>query len=515
MPGRRARSRRPPGPDGRVLRGQGPFRDGVRSAGRGVSARPSRPGFAGWPPGGWASTGDRLADPAGGDPLRRGRPPRGPTWRSWRRPSEPSTWTSGLAPVQRRRSPGPAPEARRAARSTRPWCSARPSIRAARSPTAGTVTRPGRPWRSVLGGLEGWIGPGVRFGDGRHRGRHGAPAGTRAGWWSAATPTTGPGASSPTSPAGAACASGPSTSPTRRPPWRPAPRWSRHPAGRRATPQQFGGGGLLWLESPTNPLLAVADLQALIAGAHQLGMDVAVDNTFATPLLQRPLDLGRRRGRAQRHQAAGRPLGRGARGGRGAAARRGRGLGAPALAARSHRRALGGLAGACGVSGPWRCAWTGPRPAPASWPGAWSPTRSVKMVRYPGLPDHPGHELAARQMRGFGTMVAFEVAGGAAAAEAVVAAVRLATAGHQPGRCRDPHRAAGSLGGRSGPPARTAAHVGRHRGRRGPVARPRLRPPGIFGLDGLPGRSPAVARRPVAGVHGPTSRIGRSEAPAG
>jgi cystathionine gamma-synthase len=51
-------------------------------------------------------------------------------------------------------------------------------------------------------------------------------------------------------------------------------------------------GGLLWLESPTNPLLQVADLPALIEGAHARGAIVAVDNTFATPLLQSPLALG-------------------------------------------------------------------------------------------------------------------------------------------------------------------------------------------------------------------------------
>jgi cystathionine gamma-synthase len=54
---------------------------------------------------------------------------------------------------------------------------------------------------------------------------------------------------------------------------------------------------------------------------------------------------------------------------------------------------------------------------------------AVDAVRYPGLPEHPGHAVAARQMRGFGTMVAFEVAGGADAAEGVTRAVRLATAG--------------------------------------------------------------------------------------
>src|SRR5688572_2072183 len=52
------------------------------------------------------------------------------------------------------------------------------------------------------------------------------------------------------------------------------------------------GTALLWLESPTNPLLDVADLRALTAGARALGARTAVDNTFATPLLQRPLEQG-------------------------------------------------------------------------------------------------------------------------------------------------------------------------------------------------------------------------------
>jgi cystathionine gamma-synthase len=49
---------------------------------------------------------------------------------------------------------------------------------------------------------------------------------------------------------------------------------------------------LLWLESPTNPAMEVADIQAIARGAHEAGVTVVVDNTFATPLLQRPLDLG-------------------------------------------------------------------------------------------------------------------------------------------------------------------------------------------------------------------------------
>ncbi|TQK72103.1 MULTISPECIES: PLP-dependent aspartate aminotransferase family protein [unclassified Nocardioides] len=50
--------------------------------------------------------------------------------------------------------------------------------------------------------------------------------------------------------------------------------------------------GLLWLESPTNPALEIADIPALSAAAHELGIRVVVDNTFATPLLQQPLSLG-------------------------------------------------------------------------------------------------------------------------------------------------------------------------------------------------------------------------------
>ncbi len=52
------------------------------------------------------------------------------------------------------------------------------------------------------------------------------------------------------------------------------------------------GAGLLWVESPTNPLMAVADLPALVEAAHDAGAVVVVDNTFATPLLQQPLRLG-------------------------------------------------------------------------------------------------------------------------------------------------------------------------------------------------------------------------------
>jgi cystathionine gamma-synthase len=52
------------------------------------------------------------------------------------------------------------------------------------------------------------------------------------------------------------------------------------------------GADMLWIETPTNPLLEIADLATLIPAAHRQGVRVVVDNTFATPLLQRPLEWG-------------------------------------------------------------------------------------------------------------------------------------------------------------------------------------------------------------------------------
>jgi cystathionine gamma-synthase len=194
------------------------------------------------------------------------------------------------------------------------------------------------------------------------------------------------------------------------------------------SPGGFGDGGLLWLESPTNPLLAVADLAALVEGAHELGMDVAVDNTFATPLLQRPLDFG---ADVVVHSATKLLAGHSDVVLGVAATRR-----EDVLAALVNRRSLHGA-----VAGPWET-WLvlrGVRTLAVRVERAQANAAElarrlaghpqVELVRYPGLPDHPGHGLAARQMRGFGTMVAFDVRGGAAAAEEVALNVRLAVAG--------------------------------------------------------------------------------------
>lgn len=190
----------------------------------------------------------------------------------------------------------------------------------------------------------------------------------------------------------------------------------------------FAAGGLLWLESPTNPLLAVADLPALSAGAHQLGMDVVVDNTFATPLLQRPMDMG---ADVVVHSATKLLAGHSDV------------VAGVVCSARPDvvellrtRRSLHGA-----VLGPWE-AWLTLRGlrtlgvrlersqrSAQVLAERLSGHRAVTGVRYPGLPDDPGRERATAQMSGYGAMVAFDVAGGAPAAEAVALGCRLVTAG--------------------------------------------------------------------------------------
>ena len=197
---------------------------------------------------------------------------------------------------------------------------------------------------------------------------------------------------------------------------------------RPARREGFGDGGLLWLESPTNPLLAVADLAALIDGAHSLGLDVAVDNTFATPLLQRPLELG---ADVVVHSATKLLSGHSDVVLGLAVTRR-----EEVLDGLRTRRSLHGA-----IAGPFE-AWLalrGLRTLAVRLERAQASAGElarrllghpgVTSVRYPGLPTDPGHERACRQMRGAGAMVAFEVAGGPDAAEAVSAGVRVATAG--------------------------------------------------------------------------------------
>ncbi len=203
---------------------------------------------------------------------------------------------------------------------------------------------------------------------------------------------------------------------------------ARSPAAASPDTDGFASGGLLWLETPTNPLLAVADLASLTEGAHRLGLSVVVDNTFATPLLQRPLDLG---ADVVVHSVT-KLLAGHSDVLMGAAVARSAAL-AEVLA---RRRSLHGA-----VPGPFDVflALRGVRTLPVRLERAQANAAElahrlvgrpgVSSVRYPGLTDHPGHQLARRQMSGFGTMVSFEVTAGKAAADAVCEAVRVLTPG--------------------------------------------------------------------------------------
>ena len=191
---------------------------------------------------------------------------------------------------------------------------------------------------------------------------------------------------------------------------------------------RHGQGGLLWIESPTNPLLAIADLSALATGAHRLGLRVAVDNTLATPLLQRPLDAGVD---VVVHSVT-KLLAGHSDVVMGAAVSRDQTM----ITELIKRRSLRGA-----VPGPFETllALRGMRTLAVRLERAETNAaelarrlcrrRGVNRVRYPGLPDDPGHRRAREQMRGFGAMVAFEVDDGADGADRLCLHLRLIVPG--------------------------------------------------------------------------------------
>ncbi|MFI5067066.1 MAG: cystathionine gamma-synthase [Streptosporangiales bacterium] len=189
---------------------------------------------------------------------------------------------------------------------------------------------------------------------------------------------------------------------------------------------------VLWAETPTNPLLSIADISALAGLAHDAGALLVVDNTFASPYLQQPLALG---ADAVVHSTT-KYLGGHSDVIGGAVV-----VADPALGER-----LGYLQNATGaVAGPFD-AWLtlrgvktlaarmdrhGQNAARVADMLAAHP--AVTRVYYPGLPGHPGHEVAVKQMSGFGGMVSFQVRGGEAAAVAVCGRTRLFTLGESLG----------------------------------------------------------------------------------
>ena len=182
---------------------------------------------------------------------------------------------------------------------------------------------------------------------------------------------------------------------------------------------------LIWVETPSNPLLKITDIARMADIAHAAGAQCACDNTWASPMLQRPFELG------------------------------------ADLAVHSTTKYLGGHEDVTGgavvsaadtdvfrrvrliqnvygaVPSPFDC-WLTLRgirtlhvrmPAHSANAGRLArflqDNPRVSAVHYPGLPDHPGHDIAARQMSDFGGMLSFQVAGGRDAAMAVAAGVQL------------------------------------------------------------------------------------------
>jgi len=167
---------------------------------------------------------------------------------------------------------------------------------------------------------------------------------------------------------------------------------------------------LVWIESPTNPRLLVYDIAAIATAAHAAGARLVVDNTFATPLFQQPVELG------------------------------------ADLVVHSVTKYLGGhsdliqgavLARDASVFEPVKFLQNATGAVPSAF-DCWLTLRGLKTlelrmqrhqenaraiaealdahplvrrVYYPGLPSHPGHEIATRQMTGFGGMVSFELDG--------------------------------------------------------------------------------------------------------
>jgi cystathionine gamma-synthase len=193
-----------------------------------------------------------------------------------------------------------------------------------------------------------------------------------------------------------------------------------------------GATRIVWVETPTNPLLRVADIAALSAVAHDAGAILVVDNTFASPYLQQPLLLG------------------------------------ADVVVHSTTKYLGGhsdvVGGALVCSGPElteQLAFHQNAMGAVAGPfDAWLTLRGIKTlavrmdrhcdnarrivdlltghdrvreVYYPGLPDADGHDVAVKQMRDFGGMVSFRVAGGEAAAVEVCDRTRIFTLGESLG----------------------------------------------------------------------------------
>jgi len=188
--------------------------------------------------------------------------------------------------------------------------------------------------------------------------------------------------------------------------------------------EMCGMADLIWLESPSNPLLTVADLDAICAAPRKRGAMLGVDNTFATPLNQRPLALGA--------DVAVQPVTKFIGGHSdllgGVVSVRDANL----LAALRQSRELAGatpgtLETFLAVRGARTLALRLERAQHNAMTLAERLVRhpNVSLTRYPGLASHPTHNAAVRQLKGFGTIISFDVRGDASTADAVCAGLQL------------------------------------------------------------------------------------------
>lgn len=190
-----------------------------------------------------------------------------------------------------------------------------------------------------------------------------------------------------------------------------------------------GAGGatkMVWVETPSNPMMKITDIAAVADVTHDAGALLVVDNTFASPYLQNPLALG---ADVVVHSTTKYIGGHSDASG-----------GAIILSDAEAAEKIGFVQFAVGaVSAPME-AWLTTRglktlgvrmdrhSSNAQTIAEWLVTRpEVERVLYPGLPSHPGHELAARQMRGFGGMISVQFKGGEAAARKVAESTHLFT----------------------------------------------------------------------------------------
>ncbi|GHE03772.1 cystathionine gamma-lyase [Streptomyces alanosinicus] len=178
------------------------------------------------------------------------------------------------------------------------------------------------------------------------------------------------------------------------------------PTGGDGQLEVLDGARLLWIESPSNPGLDVCDIRRLVTAAHAQGALVAVDNTLATPLGQRPLELGAdfsvASGTKQLTGHGDLLLGYVA------------GRDAEAMAAvRSWRKIVGAIAGPLEAWLAHRSIATLQLRVDRQNATALAVAEALKRrgevsgLRYPGLPDDPSHKIAAQQMRRYGCVVSF------------------------------------------------------------------------------------------------------------